>query len=92
MAYDCGMPSIDMPIEQLRQYKPSLYRQEDFEPFWDNTIAEATNAPLNQELIPYDLPTYGLQGYVVRFDGFKGGRLAGWYIRPTQGRGTFPGV
>ena len=25
------MASIDMPLEQLRQYKPSLYREADFE-------------------------------------------------------------
>ena len=30
------MPSIDMPLDQLRQYKPSLYRQEDFETFWES--------------------------------------------------------
>ena len=35
------MPSIDMPLEQLRQYKPPLYRQADFESFWESTTAEA---------------------------------------------------
>jgi cephalosporin-C deacetylase len=85
------MPSIDMPLEQLRQYKPSLYREPDFEEFWDSTITEAVNQPFNAELIPYDLPAAGLQCYAVRFDGFKGGRIAGWYVRPTS-RGKFPGV
>ena len=85
------MPSIDMPLEQLRQYKPPLYRESDFQEFWDSTTAEALNQPLNNELIPFDLPARGLQSYAVRFDGFGGGRLAGWYVRPTS-RGTFPGV
>ena len=85
------MPSIDMPIEQLRQYKPPLYREADFEKFWDATIAEALNQPLNAELIPYDLPLAGLQAYAVRFDGYKGGRIAGWYLRPNSA-GKFPGV
>src|SRR6185295_17162772 len=85
------MPSIDMPLEQMRQYKPPLYREADFESFWDTTVAEALAQPLNAELIPFDLPTRGSQCYAVRFDGFKGGRLAGWYIRPTA-RGKFPGV
>ena len=40
------MPSIDMPLEQLRQYKPSLYREEDFESFWGHTIKEAIHQPL----------------------------------------------
>src|SRR5262245_3729894 len=42
-----SMPSIDMPLEQMRQYKPSLYRAEDFQEFWDRTMAEALRQPLN---------------------------------------------
>ncbi len=85
------MPSIDMPLEQLRQYKPALYRQEDFESFWNTTMAQSEKQPLNAELIPYDLPTRGLQCFAVRFDGFGGGRLAGWYLRPDV-RGKCPGL
>ena len=47
--------------------------------------------PLNAELIPYSLPARGVQSYAVRFDGFEGGRLAGWYLRPER-NGRFPGV
>jgi cephalosporin-C deacetylase len=85
------MPSIDMPLEQMRQYKPSLYREGDFDSFWDSTISAAMKQPLNAELIPYDLPARGLEVYAVRFDGFEGGRLAGWYVRPERG-GRFPGL
>ena len=46
------MPSIDMPLEQLRQYKPSHYREEDFAAFWKSTVAAASKQPINAELIP----------------------------------------
>jgi len=85
------MPSVDIPLEQLRQYKPSLNRADDFDVFWKQTIAEAVGQPLNAELVPYQLTTRGLQCYAVRFDGFGGGRIAGWYVRP-QANGKFPGV
>ena len=85
------MPSIDMPIEQLRQYKPSQYREPDFEEFWDSTAADARRQPLNAELIPYNLPARGVECYAVRYDGFGGGRIAGWYLRPAS-VGRFPGV
>ncbi|HYO07514.1 MAG TPA: alpha/beta fold hydrolase [Tepidisphaeraceae bacterium] len=85
------MPSIDTPLEQLRQYQPPLYREADFEDYWRATVAEATRQPLNAELIPYDLPARGIQCYAVRFDGFHGGRLAGWYLRPEAG-GMAPGL
>jgi cephalosporin-C deacetylase len=85
------MPSIDMPLEQLRQYKPSLYREADFESFWRTTITQAVNQPLNAELIPYSLPNKGVECFAVRFDGYQGGRLAGWFLRPET-RGPSPGV
>jgi cephalosporin-C deacetylase len=85
------MPSIDLPLDQLRQYKPALYRPDDFESYWESTIAEAIRQPLNAELVPYRLPLRGLQCYAVRFDGFQGGRIAGWYLRP-EAAGAFPAL
>ena len=85
------MPLNDMPLEQLRQYKPSLNRHEDFESFWDSVTSEARKQPLNTELIPYDLPCRGMECFALRFDGFGGGRLAGWYMRPDS-RSPMPGL
>ena len=55
------MPSIDMPLEKLREYQPPLYRESDFDDYWRQTLTEATRQPLNAELFPYDLPARGLQ-------------------------------
>lgn len=85
------MPSVDMPLEKLREYQPPLYRENDFEEYWRTTVAEAMKQPLNAELIPFDLPSRGVQCYAVRFDGYKGGRIAGWYLRP-ESTGKFPAV
>src|SRR2546425_1007702 len=91
----CGknefMGSIDMPLDQMRKYLAPLYREADFESYWKSTVAEALHQPLNAELIPYDLPARGVQSYAVRFDGFGGGRIAGWYLRPDS-RAKMPGV
>jgi cephalosporin-C deacetylase len=85
------MPSIDMPLDQMRQYKPPLYRESDFDSFWQETMREAVRQPLNAELIPYALGARGVECFAIRFDGFKGSRLAGWFLRPQE-RGKFPGV
>jgi hypothetical protein len=92
-ATGCGkeaepMPSIDMPLEPMRQYKPSLYREADFEEFWEQTVREAIKQPLTAELIPYELSSSAVECFAVRFDGYGGGRLAGWYLRP-RGKGKF---
>jgi len=76
------MPSIDMPLEKCREYKPELNRQPDFDSFWSTTLTESAHQPLAAEFIPYDLSFKGLKAYKVFFDGFKGGRIAGHYVRP----------
>ena len=85
------MPSIDMPLDKLREYQPPLTREADFEEYWRSTIADAISQPLNAELIPFDLPSRGVQCYAVRYEGFGGGRIAGWYLRPDCA-GKLPGV
>ena len=80
-----------MPLEQLRVYKPALYRAEDFQTFWETTLSQSDKQPLNAELIPYDLRARGIECFAVRFEGFGGGRLAGWFLRPDS-RGKFPGL
>jgi len=97
------MPSIDLPLDQLRQYKPPLYRAADFESFWDETTAGALKQPQNAELIPYDLRAKGVVTYAVRFDGYRPtnpgaasastppSRIAGWYVRP-EATGKFPAM
>lgn len=85
------MPSIDWPLEQLKEYRPEHYREPDFDDYWKSTIAEALAQPLKVELTPAALPARGLRCFGARFDGYGGGRIAGWYVRP-EGSGPFPAV
>lgn len=91
------MPSIDWPIDKLREYKPPLYREPDFESFWKETIAAAVKQPANFEQHPFDLKARGLTCHAVRWDGFVGssgdraGRIAGWYVRPAD-PGKYPAL
>jgi cephalosporin-C deacetylase len=85
------MPSIDWPLERMREYQPELYREADFDDYWNETIGEAKSQTLNLELIPYDLKSRGVECYQIRFDAFRSGRIAGWYLKP-KGKGKFPGL
>lgn len=83
------MPSIDWPLERLRDYRPSLPRPADFDAFWQTTLAASAGQPINLELIPYHLAAPAVEAFAVRLDGFADGgappRLAGWYVRPKAG-------
>ena len=49
------MPLIDLPIDQLRAYRPASPAPDDFSEFWLRTLTEAGQAPLNVaiEVIEY---------------------------------------
>jgi cephalosporin-C deacetylase len=76
------MPSIDFPLEKLREYKPPLNHQSDFDAFWARTLKESEAQPLNAELHPYPVSFKGLRAYKVFFEGYKGARIACHYVRP----------
>lgn len=86
------MPSIDWSQEVMRGYKPALTRAEDFEPYWEATVKEAIEQPLNVEFTPFTLPSPGVEIFAVRFDAFGGGRLGGWFARPARTGDKQPGL
>jgi len=85
------MALFDLPLEQLREYTPPLTRQDDFDRFWETTLAESARQPLNLRLTPLDLPFRGAQLFRASFDGFGGAPLVGTYARPV-GDGPFPAI
>lgn len=85
------MPIFDMPLEELRAYRPPLTRQPDFDSFWQDTLALGRQAPLEATFAPYEYPVRNATIYDVRYTGWNSARIAAWYIRPA-GPGPFPAV
>jgi cephalosporin-C deacetylase len=85
------MSSIDMSREELEAYAPDSYAPVDLDDYWAGTIRAALEQPLGVELEPYPLELAGVRCSSVRFEGFGGGSIAAWYLRPVGG-GAVPGV
>lgn len=85
------MPSIDLPLEELRRYTPATHPPEGFDAFWDATVEQALASPTRLELEEAGPRLAGVQVRAASFEGFGGGRVTGWYLRP-EGPGPFPGV
>ncbi len=81
------MPIIDLPLENLRDYQPPPNSAADFDSFWSRTLAESQASPLNAELTPMDYPVDGLNIFKVRYDGWRGARIAGLYLARAGGQG-----
>jgi cephalosporin-C deacetylase len=83
---------FDLPLEQLRVYRPALVEPDDFDEFWHATLAAARQHDLAPELTPYDALLPKVRVHDVRFSGYGGQRVAGWLITPAGDAGPMPCV
>ena len=78
------MPFFDLSLEELEVYKPTRQEPQDFDKFWQETIADVRSFELNPS---YKLVDYGLQNlnaYDVTFNGYGGQPIKGWFLMPKE--------
>jgi cephalosporin-C deacetylase len=85
------VPSIDLPLEELRSYLPQTTEPPDLEGFWERTLATARSKPAELELGPEQPKLAGVTAHQVRYRGLDDAPIAGWLVRP-DGPGPFPAV
>ncbi len=81
----------DMPLEALKEYKPKLTKEPDFDEFWDKSLKKLEEVPLKFELSHYDYPVKGVKVYRVSYLGFENANIEGWLAIP-EGEGLRPGI
>jgi cephalosporin-C deacetylase len=83
---------FDMPLEELRAYRPPREESADFDAFWDNTLAAARQYPLDATFAPVDYGLRTVESYDVTFHGYGGQPVKGWLLLPRQRAGRLPCV
>ncbi|NGN67792.1 acetylxylan esterase [Streptomyces sp. A7024] len=86
------MALFDMPLDQLRAYRPERTEPEDFDAFWKRTLDEAADHDLAAEFRPYDAALSEVEVYDASFAGWGGHRISGWFIVPKGAEGPLPCV
>jgi cephalosporin-C deacetylase len=83
---------FDMPLEELRTYRPAREEPANFDAFWSDTLTAARRHPLAPafEAVNYGLRT--VETYDVTFRGFAGQPVKGWLLLPRQREGKLPCV
>src|SRR5665213_509846 len=84
------MAEFDLPLEQLRTYRPALAEPSDFDRFWDDTLAASPPGAASFE--PFDAGLRAIQSFDVTFPGFGGQPVRGWLHMPTHRDGPLPCV
>ena len=83
------MALFDLPLSELRAYKPEVREPDDFDEFWTTTLAEARSAG-GDVVLGDTLRLAGVEITDVTFPGFGGHPIKAWYARPTGAAGPLP--
>lgn len=86
------MAFFDLPLDQLREYRPDRTEPADFDTFWSGTLAAARQHPLNARFEPVDYHLKTLETFDVTFAGYGGQPIKGWFILPRERSGPLPCV
>src|SRR5262249_10568368 len=86
------MPFADLPLDELREYRPAVACPDDFDDFWTRTLAEAACHDIDTDFLKVDAGLTGLDVYDVSFAGFGGPRVHGWLRVPAKAAGPLPCV
>lgn len=80
------MAFFDFPLEKLRTYLPERSEPPDFDTFWQSTLEEARQYPLNACFEPYkaDGLHKTLEIFDVTFNGYGGQPIKGWLLLPRE--------
>lgn len=86
------MAFYDLPFEQLQTYHAPANEPADFDAFWQSTLAEARQHPLDPRFDPYESSLRLLDVFDVTFNGYGGQPVKGWLLLPKQRSGRLPCV
>jgi cephalosporin-C deacetylase len=86
------MALFDLPLDQLKTYRPPRTDRPDFDAFWAGTLAEAraVSRPAAFEPVAYGFKT--LEAFDVTFPGYGGQPIKGWLLLPARREGRLPCV
>jgi len=83
---------FDLPLEQLQTYLPDRDEPDDFNVFWDRTLQEARQHPLDARFDPVDYGLRTVETFDVTFRGYGGDAIKGWLLLPRERSERLPCV
>jgi cephalosporin-C deacetylase len=86
------MPVVDMPLEELREYKGINPRPKDFEEYWKIALEEMHKTESNVQLKPAAFTTHFAECYDLYFRGVGGARVHAKLVRPQRAESPHPAV
>ncbi len=86
------MPVVDMPIEELKKYRGMSPCPDDFDEFWDRSLAEMREIDPKTELVRADFYTNAADCYDLYFTSTKNSRIHAKLLIPKNLSGKAPAL
>lgn len=86
------MALFDLPLSELRAYRPDVATPPDLDRFWSLTLEETRGFSLDAVFEPVDNGYALVDSYDVSFSGFGGHRIKGWLHVPSGTTRPLPTV
>jgi cephalosporin-C deacetylase len=72
----------DLPLNQLRRYRPAREEPKDFDRFWKSTLKETRTHPLDPAFEAHQIGLKLVDVFDLTFSGYGGQRVKGWFLLP----------
>ncbi|GGN90811.1 acetylxylan esterase [Saccharibacillus kuerlensis] len=76
--------AIEARIQELERYNPCLTAPADLDEFWEKTLADYSNKPLNGTRELVHTPMSGMNVYRTTYEGADDTPLHAWYLTPKS--------
>lgn len=86
------MPVLDLPLDQLRDYRPATTARPDFDAFWAATLAEHAGSESVVDFDVVDTPLATIETFDATFGGFDEQPVKAWLHLPRHRSGPLPCV
>jgi cephalosporin-C deacetylase len=86
------VPRFDLPVHELRRYRPTVAEPADFDAFWATTLDESRRLAAPPRLTRIETHLTAFEVYDVSFSGFGGDPVGGWFLVPAGSDGPLPAV
>ncbi|HEQ71595.1 MAG TPA: acetylxylan esterase [Spirochaetia bacterium] len=83
---------FDLPLAELKKYRPERNEPADFDSFWSGTLQDARAAAHEPVLVPIDPGVKLMTVHDVTFSGYAGQPIKAWLLRPRNASGSLPCV
>lgn len=83
---------LDMPLDQLKRYRGTNPRPEDFDAYWDRALDQMHALDREIAMTPALFQAPGAECFDLTFTGVGGARVYAQYLRPERTRGPHPAV